>query len=60
MIRIFTMSQRDLLTLVLKLHDLFESCTILMRAGNQKRTIINRVRTIEQIYVLDPVKKEQP
>ena len=29
----------------------------LMRAGNQKTTISNKARTIEQICVLDPVKQ---
>ena len=34
----------------------FDSHMILMRIENQKTTISNKVRAIEQIYVLDPVK----
>ena len=29
---------------------------MLMRVGNQKRTIDNKVGTIEQKFVLDPIK----
>ena len=43
---------KRLLTLVLKLHELY---MILVKAGNQKITINNKVRVIEQIFVLDPV-----
>ena len=42
--------------LVLKLHDRFGLYVILMRTGNQKATIKNKIRAIEQKFVLDPVK----
>ena len=34
----------------------FESFMILTRVRNQKTTINNKIRAIEQIFVLDPVK----
>ena len=42
--------------LVLKLHDRFGLYVILMRIGNQKATIKNKIRAIEQKFVLDLVK----
>ena len=39
--------------MVFKLHDLF--CIILVRVGNEKITLKNNVRAIEQIFVLDSV-----
>ena len=33
----------------------FESYMILMRIGNQKTTINNKVKAIEQIFMLDSV-----
>ena len=42
--------------LVLKLHDRFGLYVILMRIGNQKATIKNKIGAIEQKFVLDPVK----
>ena len=42
--------------LALKLHDRFGLYVILMRIGNQKATIKNKIRAIEQKFVLDPVK----
>ena len=36
----------------------FESYMILMRIRNQKTTINNKVRAVEQIFVLDPTKQE--
>lgn len=41
--------------MVIKLDDLFESHMILMKVGN-KRTIHKKIRAIEQILGLDPVK----
>ena len=43
---------KRLLTLAPKLHELY---MILVKVGNQKITINNKVRAIEQIFVLDPV-----
>ena len=54
MVRIFTMSEKGLLTSVLKCTISFESHKILMRFGNQKAT--NNVRVVEHLCVLDPVK----
>ena len=51
MARVFTMSQKCLLTLVLKLH---ESYIIPTSVRNTKTNSNNKVRTIEQI-VLNPV-----
>ena len=48
MTRIFTMLSKRSIELVLKLHDL--------RIENQKATINNKIRAIEQKFVLDPVK----
>ena len=44
-----------MLTLVLKLHDFLESYMILITVGDQKATISNKFRVIEQMCVLDPV-----
>ena len=38
-----------MLTLVLKLHDFLESYMILITVGDQKATISNKVRVIEQM-----------
>ena len=55
MTRIFTMSWKGWLTLVLKLHDLFWIIYDMI-VGNQKETINNKIRAIEKMFVLDPVK----
>ena len=52
MARVFAIS----LTLELKLHDLFRIIYDLMRVRNPKTTINNKVRAIEQMFVLAPVK----
>ena len=52
--------KKRLLTLVLKLRDLFESCVIneieLERVRNEKLTINIKVRATQQIFLLDSVK----
>ena len=56
MTRIFTMSQKGLLTLVLNCTISFESYMTLMRIGNHKTTINNKVRALEKKFMVDPVK----
>ena len=46
-------SWKGLLTLVIKLHDLFWMYDT-YEGGNQKTTIIIKVRAIKQIFVIDP------
>ena len=53
MTRIFTFSWKGLLTLVLKLHDLFWAIYDTYVVGNQETTIKNKVRAIEHIFVID-------
>ena len=43
------------LIMVVKLHDLSWIIHVLMRVKNQKTTIDNKVRAIEQIFELDPL-----
>ena len=51
MTRILTISWKGLLNCAIS----FQWYMILMRIGNQKATINNKVRAVEQKFILDPV-----